>query len=105
MPPKKILPPFLKSGDEVAIISPSWAIDEDKINQAVVFLEKQGLKDLHRSVHEADRRPDFDVPANSEQGSSRPQLTDNFFEAQTSKKGGVLLFCVFADLSDGVLRG
>ena len=44
MPPKKILPPFLKSGDEVAIISPSWAIDEDKINQAVVFLEKQGLK-------------------------------------------------------------
>ncbi len=40
MAPKKILPPFLKSGDEVAIISPSWAIDEDKINQAVVFLEK-----------------------------------------------------------------
>lgn len=44
MAPKRILPPFLKSGDEVAIISPSWAIDEDKINQSVVFLEKQGLK-------------------------------------------------------------
>jgi len=44
MAPKKILPPFLKSGDEVAIISPSWSIDEDKINQSVVFLEKQGLK-------------------------------------------------------------
>jgi muramoyltetrapeptide carboxypeptidase len=44
MPLKKILPPFLKSGDEVAIISPCWSIDEDTINQAVVFLEKQGLK-------------------------------------------------------------
>ena len=39
---KKILPPFLKRGDEVAIISPSWAIDEDKINKAVVLLEKLG---------------------------------------------------------------
>jgi muramoyltetrapeptide carboxypeptidase len=41
---KKIQPPYLKSGDEVAIISPSWAIDEDKINTAVVFLENWGLK-------------------------------------------------------------
>jgi len=41
---KKIQPPYLKSGDEVAIISPSWAIDEDKINAAVVFLENWGLK-------------------------------------------------------------
>ncbi len=41
---KKIQPPFLKPGDEVAIISPSWAIDEDKINAAVVFLENWGLK-------------------------------------------------------------
>jgi muramoyltetrapeptide carboxypeptidase len=44
MAPKKIQPPFLKSGDEVAIISPSWAIDEDKINDAVVFLESWGLR-------------------------------------------------------------
>jgi muramoyltetrapeptide carboxypeptidase len=41
---KKIQPPFLKSGDEVSIISPSWAIDEEKINDAVIFLEKWGLK-------------------------------------------------------------
>ena len=41
---KKIEPPFLKSGDEVGIISPSWAIDEEKINGAVTFLEKWGLK-------------------------------------------------------------
>jgi muramoyltetrapeptide carboxypeptidase len=40
---KKIQPPFLKRGDEVAIVSPSWAIDEDKINAAVLFLEDWGL--------------------------------------------------------------
>lgn len=41
---KKIMPPYLKTGDEVAIISPSWAIDEDKVNSAVRFLENWGLK-------------------------------------------------------------
>jgi muramoyltetrapeptide carboxypeptidase len=40
----KIQPPFLKEGDEVAIISPSWAIDEDKISRAVEFLESWGLR-------------------------------------------------------------
>ncbi|MFZ0282052.1 MAG: LD-carboxypeptidase, partial [Bacteroidales bacterium] len=41
--PNKIVPPYLKPGDEVAIISPSWAIDEDKISSAVTFLENWGL--------------------------------------------------------------
>ncbi len=41
---KKIQPPFLKKGDEVAIISPSSSIDEDKLNKAAVFLEEWGLK-------------------------------------------------------------
>ncbi|NMC37499.1 MAG: LD-carboxypeptidase [Bacteroidales bacterium] len=40
---KKIMPPFLRKGDEVAIVSPAWAIDEDKINKAVLFLEGWGL--------------------------------------------------------------
>jgi muramoyltetrapeptide carboxypeptidase len=41
---KKLLPPYLKPGDEVAIVSPSWAVDEDKIENAVTFLENWGLK-------------------------------------------------------------
>ena len=41
---KKIQPPFLRKGDEVAIISPSSSIDEDKINKAAVLLEEWGLK-------------------------------------------------------------
>jgi muramoyltetrapeptide carboxypeptidase len=44
MPVTKIQPPFLKNGDEVAIISPSFSIDESKILEAVPLLEKWGLK-------------------------------------------------------------
>jgi muramoyltetrapeptide carboxypeptidase len=44
MSSKKIQPPFLKQGDEVAIISPSFAVDEKKIKDAVIFLESWGLK-------------------------------------------------------------
>jgi muramoyltetrapeptide carboxypeptidase len=44
MPFYKIRPPFLKSGDEVAIVSPSFLIDEEKVNEAVKFLEVWGLK-------------------------------------------------------------
>jgi muramoyltetrapeptide carboxypeptidase len=41
---KKIQPPFLKNGDEVGIISPAFAIDEEKVNSAVLFLEKNGYR-------------------------------------------------------------
>ena len=41
---KKIQPPFLKPGDEVAIISPSFFIDEIKVTEAVKFLENWGLR-------------------------------------------------------------
>lgn len=38
-----IQPEFLKPGDQVAIISPSFCIDSDKLNEAVTFLENWGL--------------------------------------------------------------
>jgi len=44
MPSRKIQPPFLKSGDEVAIVSPAFAIEEVKVNEAVKVLEGWGLK-------------------------------------------------------------
>jgi muramoyltetrapeptide carboxypeptidase len=44
MSAKKIQPPFLKRGDEVAIISPSFVIKEDSVSEAVLFLENWGLK-------------------------------------------------------------
>lgn len=44
MPLHKIQPPFLKAGDEVAIVSPSFSVDQIKIETAVKFLEDRGLK-------------------------------------------------------------
>jgi muramoyltetrapeptide carboxypeptidase len=43
MPAEKIKPEFLKPGDEVAIVSPSFFIDEAKLADAVRFLECWGL--------------------------------------------------------------
>jgi len=39
-----IQPPFLKDGDEVAIISPSSCIDEHLLTEAVTFLQDWGLR-------------------------------------------------------------
>jgi muramoyltetrapeptide carboxypeptidase len=44
MSTRKIQPPFLKSGDEVAIVSPSYCIEENILFEAAVFLEKWGLR-------------------------------------------------------------
>jgi len=41
---KKIQPPFLKKGDEVAIISPAFSVDKDKVTAAIPLLESWGLK-------------------------------------------------------------
>ena len=40
---QKIIPPGLKQGDTVAVISPSFAIDEEKTGKAVALLESWGL--------------------------------------------------------------
>jgi muramoyltetrapeptide carboxypeptidase len=44
MTANKIQPPFLKSGDEVVIISPSFCINESILIEAAGFLESWGLR-------------------------------------------------------------
>ncbi|MCX6326113.1 MAG: LD-carboxypeptidase [Bacteroidia bacterium] len=44
MAANKIQPAYLKPGDEVAIISPSFSIEEKKVVEAVTFLKKWGLR-------------------------------------------------------------
>jgi len=44
MPVIKIQPEYLKPGDEVMIVSPSFCIDEEKLINAVEFFRKWGLK-------------------------------------------------------------
>lgn len=44
MTKSKIRPGYIKKGDEVAIVSPSFCIDEEKLVSAAEFLSKWGLK-------------------------------------------------------------
>jgi muramoyltetrapeptide carboxypeptidase len=44
MTQQKIQPPFLRKGDEVAIVSPSFCTEENILTEAVTFLEKWNLK-------------------------------------------------------------
>jgi muramoyltetrapeptide carboxypeptidase len=44
MSDKKIQPPFLKEGDEVGVISPSFCIDGKILEDSVEYLEAWGLK-------------------------------------------------------------
>ncbi len=44
MLPSKIIPPYLKPGDKVAVISPSFYVEEESINKAIGILTGWGLK-------------------------------------------------------------
>jgi muramoyltetrapeptide carboxypeptidase len=80
---KMIQPPFLKKGDEVAIISPSFAIDEAKIPGAVNFLEDLGLK-VHTGKNLLKRQGPF-------AGSDEERLAD--LQWATAEKRIKAVFC------------
>jgi muramoyltetrapeptide carboxypeptidase len=44
MPVSPHLPPYIKHGDLIAIVSPSFAIEEKKLNDAVSIIEKRGYR-------------------------------------------------------------
>lgn len=80
---KKRQPEFLKPGDEVAIISPSFSIDEIKIEKAVNFLENWGLVvRVGRNV--CNKNGPF-------AGTDAERLSD--FQAMTDNKNIKAVFC------------
>ncbi|NLV18250.1 MAG: LD-carboxypeptidase [Bacteroidetes bacterium] len=68
MSTKKIQPPFLRSGDEVAIISPSFAVEGEKIESATRLLEGWGLR-VHAGTNVLKTYGPF-------AGTDRQRLTD-----------------------------
>ena len=80
---KKIQPPFLKPGDEVALISPAFSIEEAKVKNAAVFLEKWGLK-VHIGKNALKQEGPF-------AGSDSQRLQD--FQAMTGNKRIKAVFC------------
>ncbi len=75
MTAKKIQPPYLKTGDEVAIISPSFYIDENLLTEAVTFLGKWGLK--ARIGKNASKRYGPFAGSDQERLSDLQEMTDN----------------------------
>jgi muramoyltetrapeptide carboxypeptidase len=80
---KKAIPPYLKRGDEVAIISPAYAIDESRIPGAVKFLEEMGLK-VHLGSHFLRKNGPF-------AGTDEERLYD--LQEATSQKKIKAVFC------------
>jgi muramoyltetrapeptide carboxypeptidase len=72
---KKIQPPFLKTGDEVAIISPSFFADEEKIMKGAAFLESWGLK--VRIGKNAFKRENQFAGSDSDRLNDIQEMTDN----------------------------
>ncbi len=87
MPSNKTLPEFLKTGDEVAIISPSFYIDESKIIDAVSYLEKWGLK--VRVGRNASKRSGPFAGSDDERLSDLQEMTNNAaIKAVICSRGG-----------------
>jgi muramoyltetrapeptide carboxypeptidase len=87
MLPKKIQPPFLKTGDEVAIISPSFSVDEKKVNEAVPLLESWGLKvRLGKNVF---KKNDMFAGTDSERLADLQEMTNaKYIKAIFCSRGG-----------------
>jgi len=99
----KIQPPFLKSGDEVAIITPAWSIDEDKINDGINVLEDWGLK-----VHIGRNALKKDGPyagTDSERISDLQEVTDNKnIKAVLCSRGGYGMLRIIDRLNFSALK-
>ena len=83
MPVKKIQPDFLKRGDEVAIISPAFAIDRGIVEAAVRVLQEWGLK-VHTGRNAFKRKGPF-------AGTDDERLAD--FQAATDNKRIKAVLC------------
>jgi len=79
----KIQPPFLRAGDEVAIVTPAFAIDKEKIDDAVKLLENWGLR-VHIGKNALKREGPF-------AGTDKERLSD--LQEMTINKNIKSVFC------------
>ncbi len=87
MPENKIQPPFLKPGDEVAIISPSFLIDDRKLDEAVIFLEKWGLK-VRVGKNASKQNGPFAGSDNERLEDLQEMVNDPYIKAVICSRGG-----------------
>jgi muramoyltetrapeptide carboxypeptidase len=98
---KKLQPPFLSEGDEVAIISPSYCIDENLLSGAITFLENWGLK-VRLGKNAAKRNGPFAGSDEERLNDLREMTTDHNIKAVFCSRGGYGLLKIIdkVDFSD-----
>jgi muramoyltetrapeptide carboxypeptidase len=87
MPDTKIQPPFLKSCDKVAIISPAFVIDEDKVNGAIAFLETWDLN-VRTGRNLFNRNGPFAGTDNERLADLQEMIDDDSIRAIFCSRGG-----------------
>jgi muramoyltetrapeptide carboxypeptidase len=100
---KKIEPPFLKKGDEVAIISPSFCIDENLLNEAVEYLSAWGLK-VRLGKNAAKRNGPFAGSDEERLDDLQEMTSDNNVKAVFCSRGGYGLLKIIDKVDFSVLR-
>lgn len=100
---KIIQPPFLRKGDEVGIISPAFAIDDEKIASAVALLENWGYK-VHVGKNVLKSNGPF-AGSDRERLSDLQEMTDNRnVKAVFCSRGGYGVSRIIERADFGVLR-
>jgi len=103
MTPKIIQPPFLRKGDAVGIISPAFAIDEDKITSAAALLESWGYN-VYVGRNVLKRNGPF-AGSDRERLADLQEMTDNrSIKAVFCSRGGYGVSRIIEKADFGVLR-
>ena len=87
MPSRKIIPPYLVKGDNVAIISPSYYVDKRKIDKAVEILEGWGLN-VRLGVNMFNREGPFAGTDDERLYDLRQMAVDPVVKAVFCSRGG-----------------
>lgn len=99
----KIQPPFLKPGDTVGIVSPSWFIDPSKLTEAVPYLEQWKLK-VKIGINAARQSGPF-AGSDEERLSDLQEMTDDEnVKAVLCSRGGYGLLRIINKVDFSALR-
>lgn len=99
----KIQPPFLKPGDTVGIVSPSWFIDPSKLTEAVSYLEQWKLK-VKIGKNAAKQSGPF-AGSDEERLSDLQEMTnDENVKAVICSRGGYGLLRIISKVDFSALR-